>query len=113
VDDTGEIDRLSQQFKISRIVVARRARDAGLLTNERYNAYYRMTVAQGRKSQGGQYYINEKYQNSQKFSVAIIQEALAGRTSQREAMQLLGIKKDTTFRKYARSLQGGVEWPIY
>ena len=66
-----------------------------------------------KKAMVGSWYYNEKYQNSSKFSVTIIQEALAGRVTQREAMQLLGIKKDTTFRKYAKSLEGGVEWPIY
>lgn len=112
-NDISEIDRLSDKYKISRIVVARRARDAELLTEEKFNSYYRMIATQAKKSSGGTYYINEKYQNSRRFSIALIQEALAGRTTQRDAMQLLSIKKDTTFRKYAQSLQGGVEWPIY
>jgi Zn-dependent peptidase ImmA (M78 family)/transcriptional regulator with XRE-family HTH domain len=116
-NDIGEVERLSHKYKISRLVVARRAHDAGYFTAEKYSDYYRLLIAQAKAkkeaSGGGKWYINEKYQNSRKFSVTIIQEALAGRATQRDAMQLLGIKKETTFRKYAKSLEGGVEWPIY
>jgi Zn-dependent peptidase ImmA (M78 family) len=117
INDIGEVQRLSDKYKISRLVVARRAHDAGFFTEEKYNDFYKLLIAQAKakkaETSGGKWYINEKYQNSRKFSVTIIQEALAGRATQREAMQLLGIKKDTTFRKYAKSLEGGVEWPIY
>jgi Zn-dependent peptidase ImmA (M78 family) len=115
-NDIGEVDRLSKIYKISRLVVARRAHDAGFFTAAKYDDYYRLLIAQfkAKKSDGrGVWFINEKYQNSRRFSLAIIQEALAGRATQRDAMQFLGIKKDSTFRKYAKSLQGGVEWPIY
>lgn len=116
-NDVGEVERLSKKYKISKLVVARRARDAGFFTAEKYSSYYKLLIAQAKAqrdaSNGGKWYYNEKYQNSRKFSVTIIQEALAGRATQRDAMQLLGIKKDTTFRKYAKSLEGGVEWPMY
>jgi len=112
INDTDEIRRLSDQYKVSRIVVARRAKDAGFFTEEEYNNYYRMIAGTPRKSSGGSYYANEKYQNSRRFSIAVIEEAIAGRTPQRDAMQFLGIKKDATFRKYAKSLHDGMEWPI-
>ncbi|MGA2540047.1 MAG: XRE family transcriptional regulator [Verrucomicrobiota bacterium] len=112
-NDITEIDRLSYQYKISRIVVARRARDAGLLTEEKFNAYYKMVAASAQKAAGGSYYQNEAYKHSRRFSITIIQEVIAGRTMQRDAMQFLGIKKEATFNKYAKALQGGMEWPIY
>lgn len=115
INDIREIDRLSYKYKISRIVVARRARDAALLTEEEFNSYYKLTATKPKKSKSSwsDYFINEKYRNSRRFSITIIQEALAGRIMQRDAMQFLGIKKESTLRKYARSLQGGVEWPIF
>jgi Zn-dependent peptidase ImmA (M78 family)/transcriptional regulator with XRE-family HTH domain len=113
LNDTAEVERLSRKYKISRLVVARRAFDAGFFTAEKYNSYYRLLVAQGRKSSGGNWHFNEKYQHSRQFSITILQEALAGRVTQRDAMQFLGIKKESTLKKYAQSLQGGVEWPIY
>jgi Zn-dependent peptidase ImmA (M78 family) len=113
VNDINEIDRLSNEYKISRIVVARRARDAGMLTESRFSSYYRMIAKSTTKAGGGNYYIKEQYKHSRRFSIAIIQEALAGRTSQRDAMQLLGIKKESTFRNYTKELQKGSAWPIF
>jgi Zn-dependent peptidase ImmA (M78 family) len=113
INDTSEIDRLSYKYKTSRIVVARRARDAALLTEDKFNSYYKMIAAAGKKSSGGTYYQTEKYKHSRRFSITIIQETLAGRTMQRDAMQFLGIKKESTFHKYAKALQEGMEWPIY
>lgn len=112
INDTGEIDRLSYKYKVSRIVVARRARDAGLLTESKFDSYYKMVIATAKKSSGGSYYQNEKYKHSRRFSIAVIQDSIAGRTMQRDAMQFLGIKKESTFHKYAKSLQEGMEWPI-
>jgi Zn-dependent peptidase ImmA (M78 family) len=112
-DSVNEVARIANKYKISKLVVARRARDAGFFTQEKYNSYFRLLVSQYKKSSGGSWYLNEKYQNSRKFSVAVIQESFAGRTMQREAMQLLGIKKEATFQKYANSLQGESAWPIF
>jgi Zn-dependent peptidase ImmA (M78 family) len=113
INDANEVERLARRYMISRLVVVRRARDAGFFTEEEYKSYYRTLIAQAKKSKGGLWYTNEKYQNSRQFSLTIIQEALAGRTSQRDAMKFLHIKSDVTFRKYAKSLEGGVEWPIF
>jgi Zn-dependent peptidase ImmA (M78 family) len=113
INDTREIDRLSREYKISRIVVARRARDAALLTESKFDSYYKMIASSATKAAGGNYYVNEQYKHSRRFSIAIIQEALAGRTMQRDAMQFLGIKKEETFRKYIKELQKGAVWPIF
>jgi len=114
INDSREIDRIAYKYKTSRLVVARRARDAGLLTAEEFNSYYKLIATKPKKpkSSWSDYLINAKYRNSRMFSITILHEALAGRIMQRDAMQFLGIKKESTLRKYANSLQGGVEWPI-
>lgn len=114
-NDTREVERLSYRYKISRIVVARRARDARLFDDDEFANYYRLIVSTSKKSKSAwsDFFQNEKYRNSKLFSITILQEALAGRVMQRDAMQFLGIKKESTLRKYARSLEGGVEWPIF
>jgi Zn-dependent peptidase ImmA (M78 family) len=112
INDTSEISRLSDKYKVSRIVVARRARDAGLLTEDKFNSIYPM-FAKKPSSQGGNYYVNERYQNSKLFSIALVQETIAGRVSQGDAMRFLGIKKEATFKKYANSLKEGMEWLTY
>jgi len=114
-NDITEIERLAYKYKISRIVVARRARDAWLLDQETFNNCYKLFSTKPVKAKSGwsDYFQNEKYRNSRMFSITVLQEALAGRVMQRDAMQFLGIKKESTLRKYANSLQGGVEWPIF
>jgi len=103
-----ETERLSRQFKVSRLVVARRAFDAGLLTKGKFDSIFKLEIARGKTASGGNWYVNGQYRNSKRFSVALIIAAREGRTLYHDAMQLLGIKKDATFRNYAQRLQ--VEW---
>jgi len=101
-----QIENISKHFKISGVVVARRARDAGFISDESYKAYFANQVALGKKKgDGGNYYTNEQYHNSKRFAAAIIRDAREGKTLYRDAMRLLGIKKVETFRKFANSLQ--------
>jgi len=100
-----EIRRLSKKYKVSNIVVARRAHDAGFISRERYNSIFAQEIRLKRASSGGDYYTNEQYQNSKRFSVALIRDAKEGRTLIHDAMKLLGIRKHETFNKYAQSLQ--------
>jgi Zn-dependent peptidase ImmA (M78 family) len=87
IGDISDVNRISDKYKVSRIVVARRARDAGLMT--------------------------EAYQNSRLFSIALVQETISGRISEGDAMRYLGIKKADTFKNYANSLKEGMEWHTY
>jgi len=104
-DYEQETELLSRKFKVSRMVIARRAKDAGFLSAEKYNRIFAEEIQQSQKGKGGNYYQNEQYQNSRRFSVALLQDAKSGRTLYHDAMRLLGIKKDATFRKYAQNLQ--------
>jgi Zn-dependent peptidase ImmA (M78 family) len=104
-DYRNEIERLSRKYKVSKIVIARRAHDAGFLDEDLYNSFFTREIKLRRKSSGGDYYTNEQYQNSKRFSVAVLSEAKEGRTLFHDAMQLLGIKKRETFSRYMESLQ--------
>ena len=103
--DSEEIHRLSYKYKVSKVVVARRAHDAGFISTERFNSIFRTEMRMKKKPGGGDYYLNEQYQNSKRFSVAVVREAKEGRTLFHDAMKLLGIKKQETFSKYVESLQ--------
>ncbi len=107
-DSTGEIERLAKKFRVSRVVIARRARDAGYVAGGHYHTLYNSEVNAAKKASGGNYYLSKPYQASRRFSVALIRDTRDGRTLFRDAMQLLGIKKQDTFEKYAQSLQ--LEW---
>jgi Zn-dependent peptidase ImmA (M78 family)/transcriptional regulator with XRE-family HTH domain len=103
-----EIERLAKKFKVSRVVVARRARDAGFVESGYFNSVYNKEVKDAEKAEGGNYYLTKPYEASRRFSVALIRDARNGKTMFHDAMQLLGIKKQATFEKYANSLQ--VQW---
>jgi len=100
-----EISRLSKKYKVSNVVVARRAHDAGFISAQRYNSVFGIEVNRKRKSSRGNYYINEQYQNSKRFSVALLRDAREGRTLLHDAMKLLGIKKRKTLTRYMEALQ--------
>jgi Zn-dependent peptidase ImmA (M78 family) len=103
----AHLAELSRKFKVSKLVVARRARDAGFLSKEQYEAIY-LRESRRKSENGGNYYLNEQYLNSRRFSQALIRDTKAGRTLYRDAMRLLGIKKEQTFEKYAASIIGGL-----
>jgi Zn-dependent peptidase ImmA (M78 family) len=103
--DYEEVFRLSKKYKVSNVVVARRAHDAGFLSKERYESIFRREIRLKKKKSGGDYYTNEQYQNSRRFSVAVLRDTKEGKTLFHDAMKLLGIKKRETFKKYMESLQ--------
>ena len=100
-----EIERLAKKFKVSRVVIARRAQDAGFMAKGAYHTFYNKEVKAMKKAGGGNYYLAKPYQASRRFSVAVIRDAKNGKTLFRDAMHLLGIKTHATFEKYANSLQ--------
>lgn len=100
----AEIRRLSDQFKVSKLVIARRARDAGHLSSSQYSAFYKSESAKSRRAGGGNYYLTAPYKNSRRFSSSLILDTRDGRTQYHEAMRMLGMRKDSTFRRYAEEL---------
>jgi len=99
----NEIARLAIKYRVSKIVMARRAKDTGRINNSDYNSFYQTEVTAA-KATGGNYYITKPYEASRRLSVALIRDARNGKTMFREAMQLLGIKNTSTFQRYAEAL---------
>ena len=104
VSAASEIERLSRKFKVSRIVIARRAKDAGFVPRDFFNHFYNSEVKTAKKATGGNYYLSKPYQASRRLSVALIKDAKNGKTLFSDAMQLLGISNHNTFEKFAESL---------
>ena len=104
VSPATQIERLARKYRVSRIVLARRAKDTGKITADAYARIYTAQTASTKKAGGGDYYLTKPYEGSRRLSIAVIQDARNGRTMFREAMNLLGIKSDQTFQKYAETL---------
>jgi len=94
VDDwAATLPDLAAMFHVSRLVIARRACDLGLIPAAAYAGFYRAELEEFRqkKGSGGDFYRSAGARNSKRFSLAVVSEALSGRLLLREAGKLLGI----------------------
>ena len=101
-EPTGEMERLARFYKVSTLVILRRIFDAGFITYADFNNLYNAELERLlglKKSSGGNYYLTQPARVSKRFARALIISTLEGQTLHRDAMQLLGIKKMSTFRE--------------
>jgi Zn-dependent peptidase ImmA (M78 family)/transcriptional regulator with XRE-family HTH domain len=107
-----EARRLAGKFKVSTLVLLRRALDAGLMSQTDFEQHYDeeskrlIDLASGRS--GGDFYLTQKSRLGSRFAQAIIESTLEGRTLYRDAFQLLGVAKVETFNELARTLKFAV-----
>lgn len=104
-----EIQRLARFYKVSTLVILRRAYDSGFLSEERLWAAYReelnrLQKLKPRKTGGGDFYRTLSVRTGWRFASAVVASTLEGQTLFQEAFQLLGIRKTATFYTAAREL---------
>ncbi|AKS06538.1 XRE family transcriptional regulator [Pseudomonas trivialis] len=82
------------RFRVSTLVIARRARDLGYISSDQYGAYYRRILQEYRDKDGsgGDYYRTAAIRNSTRLSKAVLAEAQSGRILLRDAGKLLGVQ---------------------
>ncbi len=99
--------QLARHFKVSPIVVGRRAMDLRLVNRETFFEFYESYTAQERKkidrTGGGDFYKNQNARVGAKFATNVIRAALDGRLSFKEAYDLTGLRGGA-FQEYARRL---------
>ena len=99
---------LARRFKVSPIIVGRRAMDLNLVDRESFFVLYREYIAEERRKtprpgNGGNFYINQNLRVGQMFATNVIRAALEGRLSFREAYGLTDLRGGT-FQEYASRL---------
>ena len=105
-------ETIARYFKVSPIVVGRRAMDLRLVDRETFFAFYQAYTERERARHtyagGGDYYNNQNTRVGEFFAVYVISAAMEGRLSFKEAYDLTGLRGGT-FQEYARRL--GFELP--
>lgn len=109
VDIQEELARLRRIFKVSTLVLLHRLREVGHLDEHTFQALYdreeeAFKEKKDRQGGGGHYYNTQQARVSPNFARAVIGSALEGRTLYRDAFNLLGVKSNETFRKFAGHL---------
>jgi Zn-dependent peptidase ImmA (M78 family) len=93
-------DRLARFFKVSPVVVARRALDLNFITRsdyfDFYNAYKEAAAERrARTPGGGNFYLTLGYRLGHRFPAAVYSAAKEGRLQYRDAYQLTGLSGNT------------------
>lgn len=107
--DTGTaFENLASRFKVSPVVIGRRAMDLGLVEAEQffsfYNDYTRREYEQEQtRTSGGDFYNNQNTRVGQRFACHVIRAAKEGRIGFKEAYDLTGLNGGV-FQRYARKL---------
>ena len=101
--------RLAREFKVSTLVVLRRLHDAGRLSRAAFWQAFReeqerLAGIEARNAGGGDFYRTTTARVGKRFARALVESTLEGRTLYREAFQMLGIAKTTTFNELGRTL---------
>jgi len=102
-----EVNRLARRFKVSTLVILRRIHDAGGLSREEFWVAFndelkRLCALSG--GSGGNFYLTQAARVSKRFARALISSTLEGQTLFRDARQLLGFTKFSTFQELGHSL---------
>lgn len=105
-------EKLAGRFKVSPVVIGRRAMDLRLVDREEFFSFYRdYTQQEFRKKQtgtGGDFYKNQNTRVGRLFGLHVIRAAKEGRIGFKEAYDLSGLNGGA-FQEYARKL--GVSLP--
>ena len=100
--------KLKKVYKVSPMVLARRAYDLGLIPCATYLEFYGRELKKYRhkKRGGGSFNLNLKTRHGVLFSTAVVEAATEGRLLLRDASRLLNISKISTLNEFARSVNG-------
>lgn len=97
-----KLDNARKAFKVSLLVVARRAFEIGLISKEKYTEMYNNEKNKKKASTGGDFYSTLAVRNSKKFSTKIANLAISGKISLGQAGRLLNTNPNSVVKFYDR-----------
>jgi Zn-dependent peptidase ImmA (M78 family) len=98
------LENARKAFKVSSLVIARRAFDLGLIARDEYQAVYEDARRHADKPRdpGGDYYRTLAVRNSKRFTTRVANLAASGAISLREAGHLLNTNPNNVMTYYAK-----------
>jgi Zn-dependent peptidase ImmA (M78 family) len=102
---------LARRFKVSELVVARRALDLRLISRDAFFEFYE-AYSQGerrqasRETEGGNFYATQTLRLGRRFAETLVRATREGKVSYKEAYRLTGLY-GRTFERYAKALGFG------
>jgi Zn-dependent peptidase ImmA (M78 family) len=102
VDVSDRIERLRHHFKVSALVIARRALDRNLIVRDLYNSIYSVARKGGSVSSGGDFYATLGARNGKRFSRTVATLAQAGELGLRQAGRLLNTTPSNVLNYFDR-----------
>ncbi|GIW53032.1 MAG: DNA-binding protein [Gemmatimonadales bacterium] len=112
--DAEPYQALARRFKVSELVVARRALDLRLISRDQFFEFYETYSADerrraARQAGGGNFYATQSLRLGRRFAETIVRAAKEGKVSYGEAYRLTGLY-GRAFQRYAEALGlGGPE----
>ena len=109
-DMTLQLEHLAHKFKVSTLVILRRLYDTKHMNKSDFQVAHDkelkrlLLILERRGGSGGDFYNTQPVRISKRFSRALIGSTLEGQTLYREAFQMLGLKKVSTFNELAHRL---------
>ena len=106
---TRPLAGLAQRFKVSSLVLLRRLRDLRFISQAQFERQYsdeekRFEERAAQSAGGGDFYLTQRTRTGRRFAKALIESVLEGRTTYRDAFQLLGIRKIETFNEFVKEM---------
>jgi Zn-dependent peptidase ImmA (M78 family) len=103
-------DFIARRFRVSTVVAARRAFDAGFISHDEFLSFYQGWEVDTRrnttKSKGGDFWNTQNVRIGHRFGKAVVRAAKEGRLLYSEAYRLTGLR-GATFDHFAKSLGYG------
>lgn len=91
----NDLGRVANFYRVSRLVVARRARDLGLVDQDFYDKVASSSKSSTKASGPIPPSIMVPLRNSKRFTKAVVAEAMSGNTMLRDAASLLNVRPST------------------
>ncbi|AKF48513.1 ImmA/IrrE family metallo-endopeptidase [Pseudomonas fragariae (ex Marin et al. 2024)] len=103
-DRLHSLDQLARHFKVSRLVVARRAYDLGKIDKAAYSGVYAASW-KTKTSSGGSPYNTIPVRNSKRLTNALVKRTMEGNVLIRDAARLLNVTPGTVTNLYKKNIR--------